>query len=226
MRRMSTGSASIRPAAGLTTGLAYACGLLLMSTGIAQADCAADFTEINHVKPGAGSYEVESRMSITLPAISGKTSPPAESNIVTQVVPPKSFRVQTRSAEVVIVSEGEASRGWVKTGDIWNDVPKEKLPDLLADAPTGSYFITKGMANLRCEGTTTVEGKSYLTFIYDSVTNPGAQTPQSLQVTAYFDPATRRPAAGQIDGAVVGARIRSTMTYRFDPSIRIEPPDR
>lgn len=222
MRRKSTGSAR----AGMTAGLAWACGLLLTSPGIAQADCAADFADINHVKPGAGAYEVETRMSITLPVMAGKTSPPAESNVVTQVVPPKSFRVQTRSAEVVIVSEGEASKGWVKTGDIWNDVPREKLPDLLADAPTSSYFVTKGMANLRCDGTKTVDGKTYLTFVYDSVTNPGAQNPQSLQVTAYFDPATRRPAAGQVDGAVVGAQIHSTMTYRFDASIRIEPPGR
>lgn len=233
MRRQSTGSVGTGLASGLTIGLplrlpvrlVWACSLLVMGTGAAWADCAADFAEINQVKPGAGPYEVNTRMSITPPAYAGKTSPPAESNVLTHVVPPKSFRVRTRSAEVVIVSEGEASRGWVKIGDVWNDVPKAKLPDLLADAPTGSYFITKAMGNLRCEGTKTVGGTPYLTFVYDSVTNPGAESPQSLQVTAYFDPATRRPAAGQIEGTVVGARIHSEMTYTFDPSIKIEPPD-
>ena len=229
MRRQITGSVGTGLASGLTIGLptklTWACGLLLMGTGVAWADCAADFAEINQVKPGAGPYEVDTRMVITPPVIAGKTSPPAESNVLTHVVPPKSFRVRTRSAEVVIVSEGEGSRGWVKIGDVWNDVPKAKLPDLLADAPTGSYFITKAMGNLRCEGTKTVGATSYLTFVYDSVTNPGTENPQSLQVTAYFDPTTRRPAAGQIDGIVVGARIHSEMTYRFDSSIKIEPPD-
>lgn len=245
MRRQSTGSVGTGLASGLTIGLPWAwltgawltgawptgawltgaCGLLLMSAGVARADCAADFAAINQVKAEAGPYEVDTRMSITPPAYAGKTSPPAESNVLTQVVPPKSFRVRTRSAEVVIVSEGEASKGWVKSGDTWNEVPRGKLPDLMADSPTGSYFVTRGMGNLSCEGTRTVGDTSYLTFVYDSVTNPGTQNPQSLRVTAYFDPVTRRPAAGQVDGTVMEARIYSEMTYRFDASIKIEPPD-
>lgn len=228
MRRQITGSVGTGLASGLTIGLptklTWACGLLLMGTGVAWADCAADFAEINQVKAGAGPYEVASKMSITPPVIAGKTSPPAESNVVTQVAPPNSFRVRTRSAEVVILNEGEASKGWVRTDDAWNEVPKAKLPDLLADAPTASYFITRGMSNLRCEGTTTVGGTSYLTFVYDSATNSGVQNPHFLQVTAYFDPATRRPAAGRIEGTVVGAGIHSELTYKFDPSIKIEPP--
>lgn len=224
MRRQITGSVGTGLASGLSTRLVWACGLLLMGIGVARADCSADFAEINQVKPGAGPYEVASKMSITLPVIAGKTSPPAESNVVTQVAPPNSFRVRTRSAEVVILSEGEASKGWVRTDDAWYEVPKAKLPDLLADAPTASYFITRGMSNLRCEGTTTVGGTSYLTFVYDSATHSGAQNPHFLQVTAYFDPASRHPAAGLIEGEVVGARIRSELTYKFDPSIKIEPP--
>lgn len=202
-------------------GLALTGSLLLLGTGVARADCAAEFADINRVSAMAGSYEIATTISITPPKTMDQSGQTAQSMHVMQVLPPLSFRVRTRSAEIVVIGD---DRGWINGGGPWVEVSKEKLADLLEEAPFSGYFVTKDQRDLACQGVQNVDGKSYLTFVYAAVVNVRTKSPQTTQITAYFDPATRLPVGGQTLVEILGARIQAEMIYKFDPSIRIEPP--
>jgi len=202
-------------------GLALAGSLLLMGTGVARADCAAEFADINRVTLTAGPYEIATTISITPPRTMDQSGQVAQSMHVTQILPPRSFRVRTRSAEIIVTGD---DKGWVNAGGPWLEMSKEKLADLLEEAPFNGYFVTKDQHDLECQGVQNVDGKSYLTFVYAAVVNVRTKSPQTTQITAYFDPATRLPVGGQTLVEVLGARIQAEMIYKFDPSIRIELP--
>lgn len=201
--------------------LVLAGSMVLASVTLARADCAAEFGDVNRIKPAAGPYEIATTLSITYPSDTHQGSQAAQAVHAIQVVPPQSFRIRTRSAEVVVIGKG---RGWASAGGPWVEVTKEKMADLLEDAPLSGYFAVKGQSDLQCQGVQTIDGISYLTFVYSIGAAGNARRPQTTRITAYFDPVTRLPVGGQSLADVMGARMHAEMVYRFDPSIRIDPP--
>lgn len=207
----------------LRTGieLVLAGGMVLASVAIARADCAAEFGDINRIKLVAGPYEIGTTLSITYPSGTHQGSQTAQAVQSIQVVPPQSFRIRTRSAEVVVIGNG---KGWANAGGPWVEVNKEKMGDLLEDAPLGGYFAVKGQSDLRCQGVQNIDGMPYLTFVYSIGAATNARGPQTTRITAYFDPVTRLPVGGQSLADIMGTKMHAEMIYKFDPSIRIDPP--
>ena len=201
--------------------LVLATSMVLASVAIARADCAAEFGDVNRIKPTAGPYEIATTLSITYPGDTHRGGEAAQAVQAIQVVPPQSFRIRTRSAEVVVLGNG---KGWANAGGPWVEVTKEKMADLLEDAPLSGYFAIKGQSDLQCQGVKNIDGMTYLTFVYSIGSTGTARGPQTTRITAYFDPVTRLPVGGQSLADVMGARMHAEMIYRFDPSIRIAPP--
>lgn len=192
-----------------------ACGFVMAAATAARADCLSDFNAINRINAGAGPYEISGRIFI---APTGTAFPDAPQTVTTvQVMPPKSFRIRMRAVDIVVT---DTMKGWVKNaGASWAPVPADKLADLLKDAPSKSYFAANGLADLQCRGVLSIEDKPYLTFTYSAVING-----RKAVVTAHFDPASRRPVAGESIVDVGGTKARTAMSYRFDRAIRVTPP--
>ncbi|MBN9515731.1 MAG: hypothetical protein J0H97_20170 [Alphaproteobacteria bacterium] len=205
-----------------STELVLAGSMVLLSVAVARADCAGEFGDINRIKSTAGPYEIATTLSITYPSGTHQGSQTAQAVHAVQVVPPQSFRIRTRSAEVVVIGNG---KGWASGGGPWVEVTKEKMADLLEDAPLSGYFAIKGQSDLQCQGVQNIDGMPYLTFVYTIAGAANARGPQTTRITAYFDPVTRLPIGGQSLTDVMGARMHAEMVYRFDPSIKIDPPN-
>lgn len=201
--------------------LVLAGSMALGSAAIARADCAAEFGDANRIKPAAGPYEIATTLSITYPSDTHRGSQAAQAVHAIQVVPPQSFRIRTRSAEVVVIGDG---KGWANAGGPWVEVSKEKMAGLLEDAPLSGYFAIKGQSDLQCQGVQNIDGLPYLTFVYSIGAAGNARGSQTTRITAYFDPVTHLPIGGQSLSDVMGTRVHAEMIYRFDPSIRIDPP--
>lgn len=208
----------------LRTGieLVLAGGMVLASVVAARADCAGEFGDINRIKLAAGPYEIATTLSITYPSGTHQGSQVAQAIHAIQVVPPQSFRIRTRSAEVVVIGDG---KGWANAGGPWVEVTKEKMADLLGDAPLSGYFAVKGQSDLQCQGVQNIDGLPYLTFVYSIGAATSGRGPQTTRITAYFDPVTRLPVGGQSLADIMGTKMHAEMVYKFDPSIRIDPPD-
>ncbi len=201
--------------------LVLAGSMVLASVAITRADCAAEFGDINRIKSTAGPYEIATTLSITYPSGTHPGSQTAQAVHAVQVVPPHSFRIRTRSAEVVVIGNG---RGWANAGGPWVEVTKEKMADLLEDAPLSGYFAIKGQSDLQCQGVQNIDGMPYLTFAYTIAAAANARGQQTTQIIAYFDPMTRLPIGGQTLTDIMGTRMHAEMVFKFDPSIRIDPP--
>jgi hypothetical protein len=201
--------------------LVLAGSMVLASATIARADCAAEFGDINRIKAAAGPYEIATTLSIAYPSGTHQGNQAAQSVHAIQVVPPQSFRIRTRSAEVVVIGNG---KGWANAGGPWVEVTKEKMADLLDDAPLSGYFAIKGQSDLECQGVQNIDGMPYLTFVYSIGGAANPRGPQTTRITAYFDPVTRLPIGGQSLADIMGTRMHAEMVYKFDPSIRIDPP--
>lgn len=189
--------------------------LVMASAAAARADCLSDFNGINKINAGAGPYEISGRIFI---APTASAFPEAPQTITTvQVAPPTAFRIRMRAVEIIVTGN---TKGWVKNaGASWVAVPPDKLPELMKEAPSKGYFAANGLADLQCRGIQLVEGKPRLTFTYNAMING-----QKAMVTAYFDPDSRRPEAGESVIDAGGTKARTAMSYRFDRAIRIAPP--
>ncbi len=192
-----------------------ASSLVVAGIAAAHADCLSDFNEVNRINAGAGPYEIGGRIFIAPTATAFPDAPQTVTTV--QVVPPKSFRIRMRAVDIIVT---DTTKGWVKNaGASWVAVPPDKLAGLLKDAPVKSYFAADGLADLQCRGVQAVEGKSYLTFTYNAVING-----RKAAMTAYFDPGSRHPAAGESIVDVGGTKARTATRYTFDRTIRIAPP--
>lgn len=192
-----------------------ACGLVMAGVATARADCLSDFNEVNRINAGAGPYEISGRIFIAPTAAAFPDSPQTVTTV--HVAPPKSFRIKMRAVDIIVTDN---TKGWVKNaGASWAPVPPDKLADLHRDAPSKSYFPANGLADLQCRGMQVIDGKSYLTFTYNAVING-----RKAAVTAYFDPGSRRPVAGENIVDVGGTKARTATRYAFDRAIRIAPP--
>jgi len=192
-----------------------AVGLVTASVSGARADCLSDFNSINKVNAGAGPYEISGRIFIAPTAASFPETPQTITTV--QVAPPSSFRVRMRAVDIIVTGN---TKGWVRNaGASWVAVPPDKLPALMKDGPLRGYFTADGLSDLQCGGIQVVDGKPRLTFTYNAVVNGRKAT-----VTAYFDPDSRRPEAGESVTESGGTKARTATSYKFDRAIRITPP--
>ncbi|RFB78940.1 hypothetical protein [Methylovirgula sp. 4M-Z18] len=178
--------------------------------------CIAKFNAINKIDAKAGPFEIDTDTSIKIPTQSAEI----KVTTVTQIVPPKSFHVRIVSAQgETEAASVDGAKAWVKHGGDWVDVPQDNLSDVLALAPTDTYLRASGLDNVVCNGRQVVNRKAYLSFTY-TITAQGVP----MQVTSYFDPRNRLPIKGEGAADAAGTKTTVTMTYKFDPTIKVDAP--
>ncbi|TXL82365.1 hypothetical protein FHP25_01320 [Vineibacter terrae] len=198
------------------TGRLIVAGCLVMaSVAGARADCLSDFSNVNKINASAGPYEISGRVFIAPTATATPETPQTITTV--QVAPPTSFRVRMRAVDIIVTGN---TKGWIKSaGASWVAIPPDKLPELMKDAPLQGYFAAGGLSDLQCRGIQVVDGKPRLTFTYNAVIGG-----RKAMVSAYFDPDSRRPVAGESVIDTGGTKARTVTSYTFDRAIRIAPP--
>lgn len=200
-------------------GTVLAVGLNLcmigLSTSPASAGCQEEFEDLNAAQTRAGAYEITGDVVIE----DRKADRVRKSRVVTQFDSHGSVRMTgvnlLTQPDFVIVGEA----GWIDDKGQWVPMAAADVAASRARLTESGFFYADNASDFECLGLQSFDDKTYLTFRF-------VQNTQSYktQITAYFDPVSRLPVAGQT--ALETGRLISTsmMRYRFDPTIHIEAP--
>lgn len=179
----------------------------------------SEFTALNLGNMKAGPYALTTRILTA----DGKGDMHAVAHILWQVAPPNSAHTEmvstanTQPMKLTVIGD----RAWEMTPDstAWSSKPADYAASKLLYVRSGGFLLLGEIADLQCTGIKDEDGRSYLTFTYREPKNPRVR-----QVTAYFDPSTRRPVKSIAEGEVYGKLLQVKTEFRFDPAIAITPP--
>ena len=177
----------------------------LLLAGTAQADCLTDIRDIVTRSMNSGPYEM--------------TVNTADMKTTSNFVPPSSFHSTVETGGVsqeMVISNGKA---WSNTGgQRWVALPNS-VAKQVSDSVLNIDTIVGGIQSPECLGNQNIDGRDLATYKY-RMTMMGVDSENTL----YVDPATGLPAMMESTSTIGGQTTDTRASYRFDPSITINPP--
>jgi hypothetical protein len=185
-----------------------ATAVTLISVTAAHADCKSEIQSIMEAHMKAGPYHTKMEM-----VAGGKTR-----NIETDVILPSSFHVKMPEMESIMLKQGT----WMKMGATWQAMPAA------LSAMTGNMAqdaMAQGMknsANFKCGTSAEFDGQSYPLYEFDS-----SAAVMGVKATSHiklFKGANDLPVGMIVEGEAMGVKSVTTQHIKYDPSIKINPP--
>lgn len=190
--------------------------LSLFGSSSLAADCRLHFDGVNKHRSDFLRYEMNVAADVIAPDGSVAKHMTSSSQFdMADGLRMKTSGLNTQSDFVII-----HDKGWNLTNGSWTPMPAEQLKLALEGVAADRYVYDKDTADFECPGKQEFEAKSHESFVFK-------QTVGTLEtrVVAYFDGASGLPAATIANAEVSGYKVVITTRYRFDPSVRVEPPD-
>lgn len=183
--------------------------IVLMSTGIAGADCRDEVLSIIEAQKAAGPFRIEMR------------GDGGGQEIVSagEVILPDRFHMKMPEGEMIMVPEGI----WMKQGGAWMQLPEQMASMMQGMIGRAAEAPASNIQAVECLGDETVDGASFKAYRYEAEDDVEGMKAKA-KVKLFADPATGLPARLEIDGESMGTASRIVQTITFDPSITIEPP--
>jgi hypothetical protein len=197
--------------------VAVALAALLVTPGLARADCAADFAAVMQAYREAGPRRVETELSFT----SNKLAESSTRTSIARIVLPDALELHIEDSngrgrsDAILVG----GKGFTKVNGVWTALPDDAVSELhllfLADG-----FMGEEPRNVQCLGSRKLGHKAMTVYGFEI---PGL--PKPMVVTFYVDPATKRPMHATGLSAIQSGGEDMKVSYTYDPKISVQAPN-